>query len=289
MRKRVEEKFSGDMIEGFLYCLNQNLDTLRKEGIVFQQVDQISISPKGVIEYGYISKDVLKNAVIRIPQKGKKKLIKAILIAAYEKDWLTEYQKYYSQEGELLSDLGISMDTDKTNLDNPIKTKRLQGWDAVSDHSNPHWASFFQIPIENGHIRKVKCQLKTTSEYYRFGFKLLQLTGILFGETGIRSMDDNFLVHIGKNFHSTELVINAFKNGIPLRFRGNNKVKVINNKNIVELLIDNENWLHFKLNEAEVFTCLIENGIRKQIFMLSWGDGNDFNIRIENVEIEYII
>ena len=83
LRKRIEEKYSGDLIQGVLICLNENLEILKKNGIVLLEIKNIKISSTKYIEYGSVTNDVLKNALIRVPQRGKKKLVKALIIAGF--------------------------------------------------------------------------------------------------------------------------------------------------------------------------------------------------------------
>jgi len=169
------------------------------------------------------------------------------------------------------------------------KTTTIKNWSASTNFSSPQWADYFKIPIENGFIKRVRCQILTTSEYYRFGFKLFRNNGKLFGDGSIQSMDNNFVIHIGKNFLSDELFITTYHNGILQRPGKNINVKPLNNKIKIELFIDNENFLCLFLDGKEVFKIIINNEIREQIYMLAWGDVYEYQLRVENIEIEYEI
>jgi hypothetical protein len=289
LKLKVGARYSGDLIEGFLFCLNQNIKILKQEDIIDKDVKKISALKPTVIEYGSITKDILKNALNRVPYQGKKKLIKALVIAAFEAEWLPVYSKYYDEDGELR----ISEDSDKgvltPVLHNIKNTKWLKVWNVVANHSTPQWANYIKIPTENGAIRRVGCQLITTSPYYRFGFKLFRATGRLFGDGSIQSMDNNFVIHIGKNFLSPELFVTTYFNGIRQRPDNYTEVKPLNDTIGVELFVDDENMLHLLLDGMEVFKKIINKEIRNQIYMLAWGDGNEFQLRVEKIEIEYEI
>ena len=289
LKLKVGARYSGDIIEGFLYCLNQNIQLLRQEGIIGEGVKTICAIKPGIIEYGFITKDILKNAVNRIPYQGKKPLIKAIIIAAYSDEWFQVYSKYYDQNGELLASYSLNEKETKPRSIRRIKAKTVKNWNAIANHSTPQWANYSKIPIENGVIRRIRCHLKTTSEYYRFGFKLFREDGRLFGDGSIQSMDNNFVIHVGKNFLSPELFITPYINGVRQRPDEYTKIKPVNDTLVVELLIDEENLLHFGLNDIEVFKLIINKEIRRQIYMLAWGDGNEFQIMVEKIEIEYEI
>jgi hypothetical protein len=100
-------------------------------------------------------------------------------------------------------------------------------------------------------------------------------------------MDNNFVIHLGKNLPSDELFITTYKNGIRERSDKYINVKPLNNKFSVELFIDNENCLYFYLNEKEVFKTIINKEIRKQIYMLVWGDENEYQLSVENIDVEF--
>ena len=59
-----------------------------------------------------------------------------------------------------------------------------------------------------------------------------------------------------------------------------------NERFTIELFIDTENFLYFYLNGNEIFKNIINKEIREQIYMLAWGDGIEYEVKIENIEIE---
>lgn len=161
---------------------------------------------------------------------------------------------------------------------------KLQSWNAVTNTSTPQWADYLKIPFEKGIIKSIKCNISTTSEYYRVGFKLFRKNGKLFGDGSIQSMDNNFVIHYGKNFQSERLFITTYRNGIRKRPDEYIDIRPINNKLSLELFIDNEDFLHLSLNETEVYKMIINKETREQIYMLAWGDGIDYSLDIDNVE-----
>lgn len=289
LKKKIEESYSGDITKGFHFCLNRNIEILKREGIVYDHVIQIKELKNGVIEQGDFTKDIIKNAIMREPFQGKKKLIKALIIAAFSKDWENVYDKYYNQDGDLVDSEILGKVKKMADIQKVIKTTTLKNWKASANFSTPQWANYVKIPIESGFIKRVKCKIITTSEYYRFGFKLSRENGKLFGDGSIQSMDNNFVIHYGKNFLSDELFITTYHNGILQRPDKYTKAKPSNNRVVIELLIDNENLLYLFLNKNEVFKFIINKEIRGQIYMLAWADGNEFQMSVENIEIEYEI
>ncbi|MBP6977618.1 MAG: hypothetical protein KBB71_04820 [Lentimicrobiaceae bacterium] len=287
LKKKMEESYSGDIIDGFTFYLNQNIEILKREGIIFDQVVIIKDLKRGVIENGHITHDIITNAIIRAPFQAKKKLIKALIIAAFSKDWEIVYNEYYNRNGDLINSEASGKVIKNTDLEKVLRTITLENWNASANFSTPQWANYVRVPIENGLIKRIRCQIITTSEYYRFGFKLFRKNGKLFGDGSIQSLDNNFVIHIGKNFLSDVIKYTIYRNGIRQRPSGDTEAKPSNNRMIVELFIDNEDILYLLLNGSEVSKSLINKEIREKVYLLAWGDGNEFQIRVENIEIEF--
>ena len=289
LKTKMKKSYSGNIVDGFLFYLKRNIEILKKEEIIFDDVSEIKELKEGVIERGDFTKDIIKNAIMREPFQGKKKLIKALIIAAFNENWENVYNKYYNQDGDLVDSEILGKVIKKADLQKVIKTTTLKNWKASANFSTPQWANYIKIPIERGFVKRVKCKIITTSEYYRFGFKLSRENGKLFGDGSIQSMDNNFVIHYGKNFLSDKLFITTYHNGILQRPDKYTNAKPSNNRVVIELFIDNENLLYLFLNENEVFKFLINKKIRGQIYILAWADGNEFQMSVENIEIEYEI
>lgn len=293
---KLSMSFTGSITDGFIFYLNQNIELLKKEGIIDKQVKLIC-KKSGQIEFGQFSENVIKNLFQRPPYKGKKKLIKSLIIALFSDEWKSIFNSYFDNYGNLKADQYISQDFVENENDTILNKKHINfkksekkftigNWNFSTNYSTPQWADFLMIPLEDGLIKRVKCNIKTTSEYYRFGFKLFRSKSKLFGDGSIQSMNNNFVIHVGKNSNSDELFITSYHNGIRQRKDKYTGIKPLNNKFEVLLYIDNEDFLYLFLNNKEVFKNVINKEIREQIYMLAWGDGNEYKICIENIEIE---
>lgn len=162
---------------------------------------------------------------------------------------------------------------------------RISKWNAEANHSTPQWVDYLNIS-QNGFAKKIKCDVISKSDYYRFGFKLFKANGKLFGDESIQTKDNNFVIHIGKDFILKELFIVNYINGIRQGGSIPINVKQSSKGYSVELLIDSQNLLHFYINQTEVFTCIIDREAQEQIYMLAWSDGNEFKIKVKHIEIE---
>jgi len=207
----------------------------------------------------------------------------------YQRITISTIEKYIEEIEKVREEDLTSKIKENTDFQKLIKTTTLKNWSASANFSTPQWANYVKIPIERGLIKRIRCQVITTSEYYRFGFKLFRINGKLFGDGSIQSMDNNFVIHYGKNFLSNELFITTYRNGILQRPDKYTDAKPLNNRVIIELFIDDENILYLLLNGNEVFKFFINKEIREQIYMLAWADGNEFQLRAENIEIEFEI
>jgi len=290
--KIADKKQSGNFPKNFILCMNDHIDLLLYEKCITKlKGEEIVIDVKDTIENGSVSPNVIINAVGkgRNIHRGKRKLIKAIIIGCYGQEWRNVFNRYYDSDGNLKKDEALSNENKNTGVIKLLKTNALSNWNTSANFSTPQWASFHKIPTENGLIKRIQCQLVTISEYYRFGFKLFKTDGRLFGDGSIQSQDSNFLIHLGKNFLSPKLFITTYHNGIRQRPDKYTDATPQDYKIGIELRIDDENLLHFMLNDQEVFQKNILKEIRSQIYMLAWGDGNEFQISVKHIEIEYEI
>lgn len=124
LKAKMAEIYSGKLEDGFLYHLNINIDFLIAEGIINKKVthigppytNEIWREFKGNIEYGGFTPDIIKNPLMRKPYLGNKKVIKALIIAAFAKQWKVVFNEYYDQNGNL-----------KKNETNPLRKENPNG------------------------------------------------------------------------------------------------------------------------------------------------------------------
>jgi len=162
----------------------------------------------------------------------------------------------------------------------------IEDWNATTNFFAFQWCSFLRISNTKGLIKRVKCVVKSNSAFYRFGFKLFRTDGKLFGDGSIQSSDNNLVIHFGKDHSSEELFITTYKNGIRESVDKYLNQKQPSNGTPIELYIDEENFLYFRLNEKEVYKTLINKEIRKEIYMLAWADAHEYEVQAGNIEIE---
>jgi hypothetical protein len=162
----------------------------------------------------------------------------------------------------------------------------LSDWKGVANTTTPQWADYVAVPLKNGMLKRLTCDISTKSKYYRIGFKLLRIDGKLFGDGSIQSQDNNFVIHIGKNYTDKDLFITTYKNGILERPDKYPNIFPRNNCYTCELNIDAEGFLHFFINNTEVYKNLVNKEILSRAYLLAWGDGNKFEVKVNNIKIE---
>ncbi|MDP1728500.1 MAG: hypothetical protein Q8M15_17075 [Bacteroidota bacterium] len=162
----------------------------------------------------------------------------------------------------------------------------IKKWVTKGNKTTPQWADFLEMPLEGKLVKQINCQVKTDSEYFRLGFKLFRTDGRLFGDGSIQSLDNNFVIHIAKNFLIKELFVTTYRNGI-LENR-DKYLKLLASKNWLDIgmTFDNEGFLHFTINNIEVIKTLLNRESRQKVYMLAWADGNDFKIEVKDIKIE---
>jgi len=97
LRIKIKGIKPGYVVAGFQYCLNKNIEILKKENIIYHTVKSIQDVKKGIIEYGQFTEDIIINAISRKPYQGTIRLIKALLIAAYGSKWKIVFNKYFDK------------------------------------------------------------------------------------------------------------------------------------------------------------------------------------------------
>ncbi|MBP6024912.1 hypothetical protein [Ferruginibacter sp.] len=162
----------------------------------------------------------------------------------------------------------------------------ISDWYATANTSTPQWADYIAIPLDKGKMKHLTCDVFTKSKYYRFGFKFLLVDGKLFGDGSIQSQDNNFVIHIGKNFTENEIFITTYRNGILEKPDKYTNIIPKNNSYKCDLYIDAESFFHFSINGQEVYKSLVNKEIHNRAYMLAWGDGNKYEVKVKNIKLE---
>ena len=226
-------------------------------------ISESRFQKKNIIKAKYLSEIYLGTS-----HSKKKNVIKMTNIKKFLLEWLDKHQK--SKKEQL------------TEVFNGV----LSDWNATTNNSTPQWADYVAIPLNNGMLKRIEFEVFTKSKYYRIGFKFLRLDGKLFGDGTIQSLDNNFVIHVGKNFTDKDLFITTYRNGI--LERPDKYTNIIPKKNAYkcELFLDTESFLHFIINKEEVYQGLVNKEIHSRVYMLAWGDGNKVEMKISNIKIE---
>jgi hypothetical protein len=158
-------------------------------------------------------------------------------------------------------------------------------WLAVTDKKAPQWACYQEI-LKNYDLKKISCQFKTNSPYFRFGYKLTESNGNLFGDTIIKTKDPNLIIHVGKNVYSSSLFLATQYFGVGDKL-DEPIFKFINNKWIqLDLEISSDNILKFYVQNKLMYNIEITPEIRKRLFMVAWGDSCEYKILVEKIRVE---
>ena len=103
LEEKINNLYSGSITDGFILYLNKNIEILRRENIIFQEVNiikKIGLKNENQIEYGYFTENVIKHVFQRKNAgRGKVKLIKALIIAVYAEKWEDVFNYYFDENG----------------------------------------------------------------------------------------------------------------------------------------------------------------------------------------------
>jgi len=235
------------------------------------------ITEKDLIRVCFPKKDPQDDTILLEGKMAKEKL--SVIYRYFD----NKNKKLFGRDGKYwIKELKKQL---KTNPLNNGKKVALEDWNAVTNFHAFQWCSYLKISNSISLITRVRCIVKSNSEFYRFGFKLFRTDGKLFGDGSIQSSDNNLVIHFGKDLLSEELFITSYKNGIREAVDKYLNQKQPSGGTVIELTIDAENFLHFNVNEKEVYKTLINKEIRQEIYMLAWADAHEYEVRVESIEL----
>jgi len=178
----------------------------------------------------------------------------------------------------------------KINAYSPPDTRRFlrdpsqREWLAITNKKTPQWTTFQEI-VKNYVIKRVVCEIKSGSPYFRFGFKLTESNSELFGDSIIKTKDPNLIIHVGKNLYNDDLFLTTQYFGINI-FPDEPLFKFIENDWIKLLLeISTDNILSFYVDNELKFNIEIPPEIRRRVFMVAWGDSHEYRIHVRGINV----
>jgi hypothetical protein len=157
----------------------------------------------------------------------------------------------------------------------------------------PQWADYRELNLGGGRLEVLKCKIETASPYFRFGFKLLNENGRLFGDGSIKSQDANLVVHVGRNnwnrpnlgIAAKDIFFTRDLNGVPLEsdkkvFSAGRRLSAS-----VELRISSSYVVTFSVNGILCMNRVIPPGICRRIVVLAWSDGEEYEVEVSDLSV----
>ena len=157
----------------------------------------------------------------------------------------------------------------------------------------PQWADHIELDLAGGRLVAVACEIETESAYFRFGFKLFNQNGRLFGDGSIQSQDANLVVHIARDnrdnpnsgISAKDVFFTWYANGISPEedktlFTSEPRFTVS-----LELRIDSGNVVDFRVNGLSCLKRAIPVEIRRRVAVLAWGDRNPYTVEVRNLSV----
>jgi hypothetical protein len=164
-------------------------------------------------------------------------------------------------------------------------TKIIKEWIISTNKFTPQWTTLKEIDLNNGKLKLIKLRLKVRSPYLRFGFKLLDANAQVMGANSVLNNDNSILIHIGKQSNMNVIGFVAFRNGV--KDLTDQVISEFNETKEIELQIKfiNENNIQFYVNKKIVYSSYILETLRSRLYLMAWGDGNEYNLIAENIKI----
>lgn len=168
----------------------------------------------------------------------------------------------------------------------PLNIQPFKEWIIEPNKGTPQWSNFREIDLStyNYSSYRIIMNFQTSSQYFRFGFKLITSQGKYFGDFNILTRGDNILYHIGRNFHSNMLFTTLYNNGI--RTRENKELFEYNNDGIKLIIEKDKNDMgYFFVNDILDEQLLLGRDLGDRILLLMWGDHNEYHGKITDINI----
>ena len=155
----------------------------------------------------------------------------------------------------------------------------------MTQKNNPQWADYNELNLQKKILQSISCNILLHSEYLRFGFKLRDNSARLFGDSGIVSNDNSFLIHISKALNDDKIYA-TYYNGL----KGTGSDELIGQYKKGEeinlkLVMEENNRIKFVVNKKLVYETIIDKSIRENLSLMAWGDRNEYRMTVKDIEV----
>lgn len=175
----------------------------------------------------------------------------------------------------------------------PLSVENSQSFVLSTKNSMPQWADHRELNLGGERLELLKCEIKTQSPYFRFGFKLLNENERLYGDGSIKSQDANLVVHVGRNnwnrpnvgISTKDIFFTWYLNGVSLEadrklFSAGRRLTAS-----IELRIDSSYVATFSVNGIRCLNQVIPPGISRRVAVLAWGDREEYSVEVGELSV----
>lgn len=168
----------------------------------------------------------------------------------------------------------------KSNID------RINDWSALST-SNEQGTDIKEIELGGELLKQLTFSVESGSKYWRAGFKIVEPNGMAIP---LRSSAYHYILfHVGSN-NGEEVGLYIY-DALKELDSGPTKALVLpnittNNLITISVLINENNFLQCLVNNKVEYEKHIDSGIRKKVYLLAWGDGNDYEVDFKNISYQ---
>jgi hypothetical protein len=152
----------------------------------------------------------------------------------------------------------------------------------------PQGADKYLIPLAAYRHRTIRVSgtLRTTSAYFRFGFKYFDSRERLLSPGSVQTMGRNIVVHIGKNLDRSEWFLTQYRAGY--RLGANQPIAGTSNRTDAPFSIEvtSSEEITFTINDQVVFRGLCAIDGSATLALMGWSDEHDFVVDVGGLVIE---
>lgn len=163
-------------------------------------------------------------------------------------------------------------------------SNQLSNW-VATETNNEQGTAYRELDLEGKSIEKLEFKIKTSSSFWRAGFKITDPNGSILP---LRT-SNSILFHVGSAEASNKFGVTAYINGIWVS--DVNKVLVVPNSGYItiKLLVNEKNFIKCFINDRLEFKPEGTTNPRllEKIFLAVWGDGNLYKVEFSDIYYKF--
>lgn len=177
----------------------------------------------------------------------------------------------------------------RTRISDPMqKTIHLGAVTLKDDHTAPQWAAAHVLSLAEYRRNDVRVTwtMKTSSPYFRFGFKYYDSRELRFSAGSIQTIGHNILFHVGKNQDKPAWFATSYKAGQRLGRNTPLRGTAGRTEASFALLISWSGKVRLTLDSKPIYEAFFPIDGIPNLALLAWGDEHEFLCEVHDLTLE---